>query len=357
MEIIKDKINWTNTIRTHFQSLRDVYFEYDYFELFAKSFNVVPEAIFWENESIKIFWTHFIRKIRNLDLYKNHDLKENYDLITPYGYGGPLIIKKTGDLEKLNSSFRVFLDKYRKYALKEKYVCEFIRFHPILKNWELLEGLINVKYVHDTVALDLTQSYEDIWSNMSKKTRYYTKKALKEFEDYQIIEDPSGIEIEDFTRLYNKTMEKNNAAKKYFFSKDFIADHYLFDNLLIYCRNQDKIIGSSAIFLKGNFILHYHLSATNYLFQNPSSRAVLWRAIEWAKENGCKWLHFGGGVSKNDSLFQFKKGFSNTYLPFYIGFITFNQKTYDELTSLNRNVHKDPGFFPAYRVGYDDKII
>lgn len=354
MKVLKNKETWTNVLYTHFQGLNDIYFEFDYFDLFAKYFDVLPEALFWEDNNIKIFWSHFIRAISKINLFRDYNY---FDLITPYGYGGPLLIKKAGKLEDIKKSLKKFVELYNSYAYEQNYICEFVRFHPFLKNWELLEEFINVRYLNDTVALDLTQSYEEICRNMSKKTRYYIRKALYEFEDYKIVKNPTQKEIEEFVELYNKTMEKNKAAKKYYFSIKFIEDHYKFDNLLIFCRNKDKKVGSSAIFLKGSSIIHYHLSATNYEFQNPPSRAVLWKAIEWAKENGFKWLHFGGGVSKNDSLFHFKKGFSRTYLPFYIGKIIFNKEVYDDLTSLNSLSKKSSGFFPLYRFGYDDTIV
>jgi hypothetical protein len=354
VEIVTDKIHWANILEEHFKSLRDVYFEYEYFNLFAKSFNVEPEAIFWEDENVKIFWSHFIRDISTIELFKDYNF---FDLITPYGYGGPLIIKKTEEIEEIKKSLNLFLTDYKKYALEKNYICEFIRFHPIIDNWRFFQGIINIKYLNDTVAIDLSQSIEDICNNMVKKTRYYTRKSLKEFEKVSIVNKPSEIEIKDFVSLYTKTMDKNKAAKKYYFSTNFIEDHYKFDNFLIYCKNADNIIGSSAIFLKGSFIMHYHLSATNYDFQYPPSRATLWKAIEYAKENGFKWFHLGGGVSSNDSLFHFKKGFSNIYLPFYIGNIMFLKKPYEELVSLNSDSKENPDFFPLYRVGYDNNII
>lgn len=354
MEVLKDKESWTKILDTHFQDLIDVYFEYEYFDLYAKSFKVIPEAYFWEDDNIKIFWSHLIRSIDKIELFKDYNYN---DLVTPYGYGGPLVIKKTENLEAIKISLESFMKIYFQFAIEQNYVCEFIRFHPIIKNWESLGGLINIEYLNDTVLLDLTQSYEEICQNMAKKTRYYTRKALNEFKDIQITENPSESEINDFTLLYNKTMEKNQAVQKYFFTNKFIADHYKFDNLLIYCRDVHKVIGAEAIFLKGTYTMHYHLSATNYDFQYPPSRAVLWKAIEWAKKNGFKWFYFGGGVSRNDSLFHFKKGFSKTYLPFYIGDITFNKKIYSELCKINPLSGENPNYFPSYRIGYDKTII
>ena len=103
--------------------------------------------------------------------------------------------------------------------------------------------------------------------------------------------------------------------------------------------------------------MHYHLSATNYNVKNPPSRAVIWHAIEWAKEKGLKWFHLGGGVGKEDNLFHFKKGFSETYFKFYIGEIVHNDEIYQKLTLLNPNAKKEPGFFPSYRAGISKNII
>ncbi len=353
MEILKNKKEWKQILKTHFQKLRDSYFEYEYFELFAKNFNVVPEALFWEDNNVKIFWSHLIRDIKSLDLFKDYNY---YDLITPYGYGGPLLIKKKEKINDIKDSIKKFFISYKEYALEQNYICEFVRFHPLFRNWEYFKKEVDVKYLNDTVVLDLTQSLEDIYSDIDKKTRYYIRKALRDFEVVQIVKNPSKGEIGEFIDLYHKTMDKNQADEKYYFNRKFIIDHYKFDNLLITCRNHENVIGASAIFLKGTYIMHYHLSSTNYDFQYPPSRAILWKAIEWAKENGLKLFHFGGGVSK-ESLFHFKKGFSKTYLPFFTGNIIFNEKIYEELKKLNPNSKSNPTYFPSYRIGYEKTIV
>ena len=354
MEVVKNKESWNKILDDHFQEIRDIYFEYDYFNIYTKSYNVIPEACFWEDDNIKIFWSHFKRKINQIELFKDFDY---IDLITPYGYGGPLIVEKTIDNKEIKNSLINFMEIYEKFAKEQNYICEFIRFHPIIENWKMMEDLIDITYLNNTVATDLTQSLKEIWQNMAKKTRYYTRKALNEFNNQQIILSPSDTDIDNFTNLYNKTMEKREAPQKYFFSNKFISDHYAFKNLLILCSNEAEEIGAGSIFLIGKYIVHYHLSATNYSFQYPPTRAVLWKAIEWAKVNGFKWLFFGGGNSENDNLFQFKKKFSNTCFSFYIGNIIFNKKIYSELTSLNPLSKENSSFFPQYRVSFDDTIV
>ena len=75
------------------------------------------------------------------------------------------------------------------------------------------------------------------------------------------------------------------------------------------------------------------------------------------KENNFKLLHLGGGRGKNDSLFEFKKGFSNDIIPFYIGKMIFDMKTYKSLRTMNSMSATSNNYFPAYRQGFDDKIV
>lgn len=349
MEVIFKKEKWNNTLIKEFPDVWDIYFKYEYFNLFSKNYNVKPESLYWEDSNIKIFWSHLIRNFEYNKNFKNYQIY--HDVITPYGYGGPLIVKKVEEKSKINESFKTFFNSYQKYCQKNNYISEFIRFHPFLDNWVEFEGLFEIEYLNDVVSLDLTQDYEIIWSNMSKKTRYYTKRSLKEFEVIKISDNPSENEVNDFISLYYETMDKNEASKKYYFSDEFIKNHFKFGTILIYCKNRANVLASSAMFLKGNRIIHYHLSSSNYKIEGSPSRAVLWAAIEWAKDNGFKWFHLGGGFGSNYSLFNFKKGFSNILLPFYMGKIIFNNEVYKELYSLNPLSNENPNFFPLYRVG------
>jgi len=354
MELIYNREDWNKKIKDYFNEYEDIYFKYEYFELFAKSFGHKPEALFWKDNNICVFWSHLVRKINEIDIFKEDNY---YDLITPYGYGGPLISYKTENKVKVAESVNEFFEIYKKFALKNNYVSEFIRFHPIFVNWKEFEELFETLYLNDVVILDLTQNQDDICNNMAKKTRYYTRKALQDFERIITTDSPSEKEIEEFLNLYHDTMDKNKASSKYYFTKSFIKDHFDFKTLLIYCKNQSGVIGSSGLFLEGKSIIHYHLSSSNYQFKTSPARVVLWNAIIWAKEQGIKTFHFGGGRAKNDSLFYFKKGFSNTQIPFYIGKIIFNSNLYNELVDKNTLIQRDPTFFPLYRVGYDNTIV
>ncbi|MHA1797332.1 MAG: GNAT family N-acetyltransferase [Candidatus Helarchaeota archaeon] len=354
MDIIKDKKSWNHLIIHDFEEFDDVYFKLDYFQLYEENFKVQSEGIFWEDSNIKIFWTHFIR---NIDLFDDLEKNVYKDVTTPYGYGGPIISQTSDNVKEIKKSLKKFMKEYTNYAIKNNYVSEFIRFHPILENWRILNDIIDIQYINDVIVSDLTPTIDNLWSNLSKNTRRYTRKAKNEFKDVKVTDSPSDTEIKNFMDLYHKTMDKQNASKKYYFTFKFLKDHFKFNNLLIWCENDRKEIGSSAIFLKGSTILHYHLGSTNYNFKTSPLRLVLWSAMKWAKENGLKWLHFGGGRGVNDSLYRFKKGFSNIIRPFYVGKIIFQEKVYNRLVSLKFKAPGSLDFFPIYRAGSDLTIV
>lgn len=350
-----DKNEWNKILDEEFNDFNDVYYRYEYFELYAKHYNVELGAIFWEDKNIKIFWTHLIRDISKIEQFKDF---EYYDLTTPYGYGGPLIIKKIEDKEKVSKSLKAFFEDYGNCALRNNYVCEFIRFYPIFGNWKFFNKIFNVEYLNDVVIIDLTKDLEEIWKNIKKGHRYNIKKSVEEGCIIEIISKPLISDIEDFVNLYYESMDKNKAPKKYYFPMESINDHFnLLNSVLIKVKYKKGIIGAS-MFIFWDKIIHYHLSGAAYGFKGLySSDLILWEAIKWAKENGFKYLHLGGGRGKNDSLFEFKKGFSKEILPFYIGKKIFNMEAYQKLLTLNPTSIRPNDYFPAYRQGLDEKIV
>ena len=347
MRIIKNKKEWNNLLEKEFGEYNDSFFRYDYFSLYGKHYNAEPEAVFWQDNNLKIFWSHLVRKIDS----------GHFDLTTPYGYGGPLIVEKK---KNKKTGLNDFWSDYKNYALEKNYVSEFVRFHPVYRNWRFFDS----EYLNDVVLVDLKKNLEEIWKKIKKGHRYNIKKSLKEGCKIKIIKNPSFKNIDNFSSFYYSVMDKNKAQKKYYFSRDFIRAHLKMpDSFLIEAICGEKVIGSS-IFLAGDKIIHYFLSgAKDGLKGLYPSNLILWEAIKTAKENNFKWLHLGGGRGKNDSLFDFKKGFSNFTKPFKIGKIIFNQDFYNKLIE-KKNKNKlsaysgknNSSFFPKYR-RYENSII
>ncbi len=352
---IKDRATWNSTLAEEFGGYEDIYFRYEYFDLYKRHYDVEPEAIFWEDENIKIFWPHLVRDISKIEKFKDF---EYYDLTTPYGYGGPLITTKTRDKEKINSSLKKFLEEYQNYALRNNYVCEFIRFHPIFKNWRFFNKSFNVEYLNDVVVINLNKDLEGIWKSIKKGHRYNIKKSIREECKVEIVSTPTKKDIDNFVKIYYHTMDKNKASKKYYFSREFLNDHFsLLKSVLVKVEHNNQIIGAS-IFIFWRKVVHYHLSGATYGLKGVYPLdLMLWKAIKWVKTNNFELLNLGGGRGKNDSLFEFKKGFSNDTVPFYIGKKIFDIKTYKKLSTLNPMSAFSNNYFPEYRWDLDEKIV
>lgn len=351
MKIINDSQKWNTILKDNFFN-DDIYFKYQFFELYEKHYDVKPEAIFWEDSNLQIFWTHLVRDISKLKLFKDSNC---YDLTTPYGYGGPLI--NIINNENVKVSLSNFFEQYDAYVKKENYISEFIRFHPFFKN-NLVLKYLNADYLNDVIFINLSDNIDDIWKNMKKGHRYSVRKSIENDCRINFITKPSKEDINKFSELYKNTMCRNKASSKYYFSNEFIGDHLkLLDTLLVEAVLNGDTIGSS-MFLLGDNTIHYHLSGSETGLKKVfPSHLILFEVIKWAKERKFEKFMLGGGRGSNDSLFQFKKGFSKCSLPFYVAKLTFDFQTYNKLAVKNPNHSQSNGYFPKYRFGFDKDIL
>lgn len=321
----------------------DIYFEENYGKLYEKMENAIAEKFVFENENGKVTSLFLKREIP-----EKVDGKTYYDLVTPYGYGGP-IVEFSNNKEMLLEEYE---DEFSKYCLENNIVSEFIRFHPIAKNYEDFEKMYNAKYMRKTLATDI-ESYDNPFeSEFSKSTRKTVKRCLNSGITYRITESPESLE--EFKRIYYLNMERKEASEYYFFDDKYFSDilKYYKDNvILVEALYENKVIATGLYFVSNN-IIHAHLSGTDTEYLELSPAYVLkYATVIWAKERGIKLIHYGGGLSNSeeDSLYKFKRKFAqNTDFNFYIGKRIWNQKIYDKLCEL-KNVDKEDSFFPAYR--------
>jgi len=116
-------------------------------------------------------------RIRNIFIKREIPYKidgESYfDIITPYGYGGPVIIESTDD-ERLISGY--FAD-FEKYCKNEKIVCAFCRFH-LFDNVEIRERFDGEAiHISDNVVRFFDKGLDEIYMEFDHKVRKNVKKA------------------------------------------------------------------------------------------------------------------------------------------------------------------------------------
>lgn len=280
-----------------------------------------------ENDNLAVY-PFIMRKIQNEKLGGDY-----YDIETPYGYGGPVI--KSGDADFAAAFETAFLE----YCEKEHIIAEFIRFHPMIKNEHIFKKDIEVLHNRITVCLNLEKSIDEIWMHdISTQNRNTIRKCQKNGLTVEISED-----YDEFLEIYNETMQKVGASDFYFFNQTYYEQVKNNPAYVLMRVRQGQNTLAAAIFMKYKDYFHYHLSGSRREFLKLApNNILLWEAIQYAKKNGCRRMHFGGGLtdSEEDPLFRFKKRFSSGSLDFYIGKRIHNPEIYRKLIDEWERIHK-----------------
>lgn len=266
-----------------------------------------------------------------------------YDLETPYGYGGPLT--NCYDSVFLSAAFSA----YKAECIKQHIICEFIRFHPfnpLLQHNEYFNFFCQERQL---VIVDLTLTQAERWSKYSKTTRNIIRKAQKVLE-YDCADDAVG----SFINMYQQTMDRNQAAKFYYFDSDYFNQLSAISGVELLTVKLAGEHVSMGFFMQRGELSHYHLSANNCdLLRENGNYALLDFAFDRAKKNGCKWMILGGGRTSahDDSLFKFKAKFSDNIKPFYIAGLDFMPEKRTWLNQQWSSQHKDDQrkMFQLYR--------
>lgn len=325
--------------------MQDLYFEPNYGKLYEAIESGVCEEFQFENESGKVHHLFLKRRIP-----VSISEVQYYDLATPYGYGGPLIIGASEkDKAKLAEQFEA---AFRKYCVQNNVVSEFIRFHPLLLNAQDFRRTYEIQHRRCTTGTNLAAYDDPVQSEFSKSTRRNIRNALKAGAAFDVTVNPK--ELKNFKEIYYATMKRNNADAIYYFSDQYFSDclRLLGEHIILTEVNfGGKTIGMGLSFVYGQYI-HTHLSGTLEEYHHLYPAYLLQYALAvWGKENGYHLIHDGGGRTSDpdDKLLLFKKQFGkNTEFDYFVGHKVWNEEIYQRLAEA-AEAQEAPDFFPAYR--------
>lgn len=324
----------------------DVYFDIN----FAKATEIIEKGkanqYIYNDGNGQIIYTFIIRGINNIDLDEKY-----YDIITPYGYGGPIITACHKGME--NELIHDFNFSFLSYCKENNIITEFIRFHPIWTNYDTFKDIYNPEYLRKTVGIDLTKN-NIMNEELSSRCRNHIRKAEK--SGVEIKYDYNCDTLRIFYSIYIQNMKKNQANDFYFFPFEYFERLTTLLNNHIFIANavlDGKIIGTVMVLNYGD-LMHTHLAATIPEYYSYSPHSLLYFKLSlWGQGRGKKYLHLGGGKSNDDkdSLLNFKKGFTkDTYFDFYIGKRIINQRIYNIIAEDNLKKYGDRrDYFPIYR--------
>lgn len=321
----------------------DIYFLPEWGKLYEEHDNGKVAIFEFQNNRGHIYYQFMKRQ-----LPPELDCKDYVDLVTSYGFNGPVIIEcKEANRQILITDFD---EAFQLYCERENIISEYIRFSPWLKNHLDFEKIYTTKYNNYTLFTDLKVN-DFFMEEFNSKIRNQIRKAIK--NGVKVEFDFSGSSVSEFSRLYEITATKNSFSNYYLFSDDFLKKTFGVLQGKQFIMNawfEEKCI-SSAIFLHYNDFIHYHLSANDpHYYSLCANSLILYEAAKWGQANGKKQLHLGGAFS--DELFAFKKQFTKKGIfDYYVGKKIRDERMYQELLAIKMKKGKISNleYFPLYR--------
>ena len=342
IEIIRNKEEWDALIDRFGEC--DFYHTYDY-HMISKSQDEMPVLVKYEEGDKLMALPLLLRKIHGTEFK---------DATSVYGYPGPLTLNIDSDFD--NTCFR---EEFQALLLQHNYVSIFSRLNPFIRGQEIiLSQMDETASLGKVVYIDLTLNLEAQFQQYHKRLRTYINKCRR---TYHIKKALTRKEVEHFIALYYENMYRVNAKEKYFFEEAYFFEllhstSFETDILLAMDNATNKVV-AGAMFIKKNKIVQYHLSGVkaDYLDLNPVKLLLDEMRIK-ATHEGYSYLNLGGGVgNKEDSLFQFKSGYSKEFKYFNVWRHVVDKKAYSRLVreKTNHKCAKFNGscydFFPCYR--------
>jgi lipid II:glycine glycyltransferase (peptidoglycan interpeptide bridge formation enzyme) len=256
-----------------------------------------------------------------------------YDIAGAYGYNGPIgKVSEPDFVQYFNASLKNYLQQ-------SNVVTEFVRYCPIINN-RIFHTYTNQIDVLDNVYIDLSKGIEDVWSNsFEHRVRTAIKKAYEYPLSIQII---NGYEInnESLIKMYNiyiDTMQKNLAEDFYFFDINFFSRlvEKLNKNILLIITYFNDLPISTELILIGPKIAYGFLGGTlKEYYQYKANTYQRWELIKHLVNRGIEKYSLGGSISRDDSIYKFKKSFAkNCINPFYIGTYVHQPDIYEIIQS------------------------
>lgn len=258
------------------RELPDIYYLSNWRKLYAVKENGKPEEYRFENENGIIIYPYIKRKV---DIPINN--QDYYDIITPYGFNGPIILE---GCKNRKEQVKRFNEDFQKYCEENNIIAEYIRFSPWFKNYLDFQENYTLRLNKKTIAIDLSVN-DILMDEINGKRRNCIRSAIK--KGVKIEFDFEGKTINDFYRLYQNTIKKNKISEYYWLSKEFLSEHFekLQGNIFIANAIFENKIISSSIFVYQNKELHYLYSANDYEYTYLNGNSLLlYEVAIWGKD-------------------------------------------------------------------------
>src|SRR5688572_26769125 len=309
---------------------KDIYATPGFYALFESENNGQANCFFFERNGEFAMYPYLKSNVNNL----GYILPENYyDIQAPYGYNG--LLATTHDVTFISE----FSDEFQSFCKQENIIAEMIRFNPVTKNERLMPYAEAID-VLENVTVDLSRGYDFVWNNSFEKTvrnRVRKAEAFKLSFEYYTGDHITDEKVEWFKTIYLGTMQRNKASRAYYFDELFFSrllENLSADVLLVFVLVDSRPVSTELLFLNESTAYGYlGVTAEDMFHANPNTFLCHKLMEVLTNHFGIKCYSMGGGLSRHDGLFKFKKSFSKNSQgsSIYIGRKIHNEKVYNNV--------------------------
>ncbi len=179
-------------------------------------------------------------------------------------------------------------------------------------------GWLSLPERRSTLRLDLLPSPEALLASFRKTTRYEIRRSMKGVEVRMAREE---VDHREFLRLYNTMADERRFSAE---NSEFVLQVLRWlaaepDRGGLFLAHEGGILRGGVVIIRCGVRCWYVWGATSKTGKSSAGHVLQWRAIQWAKENGCREYDFCGfreGVSSGPALF--KRGFCHRVVHFLL---------------------------------------
>ncbi|KJU81314.1 methicillin resistance protein [Candidatus Magnetobacterium bavaricum] len=228
--------------------------------------------------------------------------------------GGPIFSK--------NSSFKSY-DSFLKEIVKHYSAYTFVLrinqqypSHPTINFLLDKHGFIRPE-TKRTSGYTMYVNTTDFEKRTAKNWRLFRnyKASLKNDFDFIVCNDDSLYS--DVLKIYNETVTLKKLKNVPDFSHIYTLHKYLRDNVLTFIVRHNGIAVSAMVVLKCRTMAFEYMAGTSHEGRKTySSHFLIYKILEWLKDNGIELFDLSGVDPKDDGVFTFKRGIGGELIQF-----------------------------------------
>lgn len=329
--------NWLKLYSKLSQTKRSPYFSPSYYRAYMKveEFPVECFWYYWDDMNF-LFYPYLKRSINQIGYMLD---SQYFDISGAYGYNGPI-----GEINEV-SLIPEFNKELQNYLQAQHIVTEFVRYSPIPDN-SYYHTYIEKIEVLDNIYVNLAVGMDSVWSESYSQNLRTSIRKGSSYGLHSITYHGSDISLKLLERgygIYKATMDRKKAEEFYYFGIAFVKEilNAMQNQLTLIITFYNDLPVSFELVMRDGVLAYAILRGTdsNYFKLNPNTFQTH-QLLTALADIGVETYSMGGGNTRGDSLYSFKKRFNkNCNNPFFIGTHVHLPDVYTEIQSQWRAKH------------------